>query len=443
MTKKITLVGGGLSGGLLSVFLARRGYEVFVYERRADMRSGRYEGGRSINLALSNRGIRGLEKAGIAKEILDIGIPMTGRMMHSREGNLAYQPYGKDGQAIYSVSRGGLNIRLLQLADAFPNIHMFFDYRCTFCDPETGFTRYITPEGNEVEDKADIVIGTDGAFSAVREAFMRGRFNYSQTYENHGYKELEITADELGNFRLNKNALHIWPRSSYMMIALPNPGGNFTCTLFLAWEGETSFDTLNSPEAVKAFFNREFADAVPMMPGLTDDFFGNPTGTLATFRCYPWVKGNAALLGDSAHAIVPFYGQGMNCCFEDCIVLDELIDECDHNWEEILKRYQESRKPNADAIAALALQNFREMRDLVGSEAFLHRKHIEHDLTELYPHLFKSQYELVTFHTTPYEYALKMGAKNDRLLDAIIDGKLEDKMGDQSYMEPLIKEMLA
>lgn len=443
MPQKITLVGGGLSGGLLSVFLARRGYEVHVYERRPDMRQGQYEGGRSINLALSTRGIRGLEKAGIAREVLDIAIPMTGRMMHDKTGNLAYQPYGKEGQAINSVSRGGLNIRLLQLADAYPNIHMYFDHKCTFCDPEQGITRYTDRDGNPVEDKADVVIGTDGAFSAVRDAFMNGRFSYSQTYENHGYKELEITPDAYGEFRMNQNCLHIWPRSSYMMIALPNPGGNFTCTLFLPWEGELSFESLKTPEDVQKFFNRDFADAVPLMPGLTDDFFGNPTGSLATFRCYPWVKGRTALLGDSAHGVVPFYGQGMNCCFEDCIELDEFIGEFEGDWPKILDAYQKSRKPNADAIASLAVQNFVEMRDLVGTAAFLHRKHVEHELTELYPELFKSQYELVTFHTTPYSYALQMGAKNDRLLDHIINNKLESKLGEPGYMEPLIRELLA
>jgi kynurenine 3-monooxygenase len=442
MAEKVTLVGGGLSGGLLSVFLARRGYEVHVFERRPDMRQGNYLGGRSINLALSTRGIRGLEKAGIDKDILDIAIPMTGRMMHDREGNLAYQPYGKDGQAIYSISRGALNIRLLQLADAFPNIHMYFDHKCTFCDPETGITRYTDANGNAVEDKADIVIGTDGAFSAVRDSFMTSRFNYSQTYEAHGYKELEITPGANGDFRIQKNSLHIWPRSSFMMIALPNPGGNFTCTLFMPWEGENSFASLSTPESVLTFFKKEFGDTIDMMPGLIDDFFGNPTGNLATMRCYPWVKQKAALLGDSAHAIIPFYGQGMNCCFEDCIVLDELIAEHNGNWPTALDHYQKSRKPNADAIANLAIQNFVEMRDLVGTPAFRHRKHVEHDLTELYPDLFKSQYELTTFHTTPYRYALEMGAKNDRLLNYIIDGKLEEKLADRSFMEPLIQQML-
>jgi kynurenine 3-monooxygenase len=333
-------------------------------------------------------------------------------------------------------------VRLLQLADAYPNIQMFFDYKCTFCDPEQGITRYTTPAGETFEDKADIIIGTDGAFSAVRDAFMTGRFSYSQTYENHGYKELEIVPAENGDFQLNKNCLHIWPRSSFMMIALPNPGGNFTCTLFLPWEGEVSFETLKTNESVVDFYQHNFVDAFGLMPGLTKDFFENPTGSLATIRCYPWVKGKTALLGDSAHAVVPFYGQGMNCCFEDCIVLDEFIEEFNGDWPKILNAYQQSRKPNADAIASLAVQNFVEMRDRVGADEFLHRKHIEHELTELYPDLFKSQYELTTFHTTPYSYALQMGAKNDALLDYLINNKLENRMAENSFMVDVIKQYL-
>ncbi|MCC7298328.1 MAG: FAD-dependent monooxygenase [Bacteroidia bacterium] len=444
MAEKVTLVGGGLSGSLMAVFLARRGYEVYMYERRGDMRGGNYEGGRSINLALSNRGLRALAKVGLDKEVLNIAIPMTGRMMHDINGNLSYQPYGKDGEAINSVSRGGLNIRLLQLADEYPNIHLFFDTKCTFADLDTGITRYQTAHGTEIEDKADVVIGTDGAFSAVRDAFMRtSRFTYSQTYENHGYKELEITPAESGDFPINKNCLHIWPRKSFMMIALPNPGGNFTCTLFMPYEGEPGFDDLHTPAQVQELFNKQFPDAVPLMPGLTKDFFENPIGHLATIRCYPWVHNRTALLGDSAHAVVPFYGQGMNCSFEDCIVLDEFIEEFNGDWGLVLDAYQKSRKPNADAIATLAVNNFIEMRDLVGTPEFLHKKHVEHELTELYPELFKSQYELVTFQTSPYKYAFDMGAKNDKLLAHIINGGLESKLTDKPYMEALIKEMLA
>lgn len=444
MTQKVTLVGGGLSGSLMAIFLARRGYDIHVYERRPDMRKGDYSGGRSINLALSNRGLHALKRVGLDQEVLNIAIPMSGRMMHDRNGSLSYQPYGREGQAINSVSRGGLNIRLLQLADEYPNITLYFDQKCVFADLDTGITRYHDNAGNEIEDKADVVIGTDGAYSAVRDAFMRSqRFSYSQTYEEHGYKELEITPDENGDFRINKNCLHIWPRKSFMMIALPNPGGNFTCTLFMPFEGNPGFDDLLTTEKVQKLFESEFQDAVPLMPGLTDDFFSNPIGTLATIRCYPWVSGRTALLGDSAHAVVPFYGQGMNCSFEDCVVLDDFIEMYHGNWDQILDAYQKSRKPDADAIATLAVNNFIEMRDLVGTESFRHRKQVEHELTELYPELFQSQYELVTFSTRPYSYAFNQGAKNDRLLDHIIQNKLESQIGDAKLMNELIRSYTA
>lgn len=443
MTQKITLVGGGLSGSLMAVYLAKRGYEVHVFERRKDMRDGSYEGGRSINLALSNRGIQALAKVGLDQEVLNIAIPMTGRMMHDRNGNLSYQPYGHEGQAINSVSRGGLNIRLLQLADAYPNIHLYFESKCIYADLEAGVTRYLMPDGSEHEDTADIVIATDGAYSAVRESFMKSsRFTYSQTYENHGYKELEITPDDQGEFRLIKNCLHIWPRKSFMMIALPNPGGNFTCTLFMPYEGNPGFDDLLHKSQVESLFEKEFADAVPLMPGLVNDFFDNPIGHLATIRCYPWVKGKTALLGDSAHAVVPFYGQGMNCSFEDCLVLDEMIELYHGNWEQILDAYQKSRKPDADAIATLAVNNFLEMRDLVGTPEFLHKKKVEHELSELYPELFQSQYELVTFSTKPYSFAYSRGEKNDRLLAHIISNGMEDHLANRKEMEPLLREFL-
>lgn len=443
MPEKITLVGGGLSGSLMAIFLARRGYDVKLYERRPDMRLGNLAGGRSINLALSNRGLRALERVGLDHEILAIAIPMTGRMMHDRTGNLSYQPYGKDGQAINSVSRGGLNIRLLELADEYSNIEIYFDHKCIFCDPDSGETRYQDSRGKEIIDVADIVIGTDGAYSAVREAFMHSsRFNYSQVYEEHGYKELEITPDESGEFRLNKNCLHIWPRKSFMMIALPNPGGNFTCTLFMPFEGNPGFDDLTSHENVRRLFEKEFPDALALMPGLEKDFFENPIGTLATIRCYPWVKGKTALLGDSAHAVVPFYGQGMNCSFEDCVVLDDFIDMYGGNWNQILDAYQQSRKPDADAIATLAVQNFIEMRDHVGSENFLHRKKIEHELSELYPDLFQSQYELVTFSDKSYSYAFNQGLKNDIILNHIIDNKLESKITDRDFFSNLLDEII-
>jgi kynurenine 3-monooxygenase len=405
------------------------------------MRSGNYVGGRSINLALSTRGLRGLAKVGLDAEVLDISIPMTGRMMHSVDGALKYQPYGKDGQAIYSVSRGQLNIKLLQLADQYPNIHMFFNHKCTGVNLETCESTYVNEAGETITDKADVVLGTDGAFSALRDAMQRTpRFNFSQTYENYGYKELEIVPNEGGDFQLDKNCLHIWPRKSFMMIALPNPGGNFTCTLFMPFEGKPGIDDLKTREDITAFFDTYFPDAVPMMPGLVDDYLNNPTGMLTTMRCYPWVNGKNALMGDSAHAVVPFYGQGMNCSFEDCVVLDECIEELGGDWTNVLDAYQKLRKPNADAIANLALQNFVEMRDLVGSDAFLHKKKVEHMLSEKHPDLFVSQYERVTFSTRDYAEALAYGEHNDRVLEAIIQNGWEEKLDDRTFVETLFAD---
>lgn len=442
MSEKITLVGGGLAGSLMSIYLAKKGYDVHLYERRGDMRHGKYEGGRSINLALSTRGINALSKVGLVDDILGISIPMKGRMMHSTAGDLAYQAYGRDDQAIYSVSRGELNIRLLQLADQYENIHMYFDHKCVHANLETNEMTFVNAQGETVKVVSDVVLSTDGAFSAVRDAMIRyPRYNFSQSYENYGYKELEIVPDSNGNFQMDVNSLHIWPRSSFMMIALPNPGGNFTCTLFMPYDGEVSLSNLQTKEQVSEFFNTYFADAVPMMPNLVDDFFNNPTGHLATMRCYPWVKNNVALMGDSAHAVVPFYGQGMNCSFEDCVVLDECIEKFAGDWSMILDQYQKSRKPNADAIANLALQNFIEMRDLVGSPEFLHKKHVEHDLVELYSDIYKSQYERVTFSNDGYLDALNWGAKNDALLEKIISEKLEDRISDQTFMRELISQM--
>lgn len=446
MGEKITLVGGGLAGSLLSIYLAKRGYDVHLYERRQDMRDGKYEGGRSINLALSLRGITALERVGLDRDVLNISIPMAGRMMHDAKGNTAYQPYGKEGQNIYSVSRSQLNVRLLQLADKYPNITMYFNHKCVEADLKTNETVFQNQAGELVKDKADVVIATDGAFSAIRQAMMhQPRFSYSQTYENYGYKELEIVPDSNGKFQLDENCLHIWPRKSFMMIALPNPGGNFTCTLFMPFDGNPGIDQLKTAEEITAFFKEYFADAVPLMPNLIEDYQNNPTGMLVTVRCYPWAKNNVALLGDAAHAVVPFYGQGMNCSFEDCLVLDDLIGAGRPNvpWNEILHQYQEKRKPNADAIANLALQNFVEMRDLVGSPEFLHRKKIEHALSTQYPDKFTSQYERTTFSTRDYAEAWEFGGKNDRILNAIIQNGWESKLEDASFINELLDEMLS
>lgn len=441
--EKIAIVGGGLSGSLIAVYLAKRGFDVHLFEKRPDMRKNKLSAGRSINLALSERGINALKKAGIDTQVLATGIPMAGRMMHTKTGELNYQPYGKEGQAIYSVSRGLLNVKLLELADEFPNITIYFNSNCVDANLQEGIAYFEDENGNRSEFKADRVIGSDGAFSAIRyEMQTKGRFDYSQTYLDHGYKELSIPPTANGEFQLDKNCLHIWPRESFMLIALPNLDGTFTCTLFFQLDGPLSFDSIKTPADLHAFFDTYFPDVKPLITDLHHDFFNNPTGQLCTVRCYPWTNGKMALIGDAAHAVVPFYGQGMNCSFEDCVVFDEMLEKHYPNWESIFSEYQKSRKPNADAIANLALQNFVEMRDLVGDKDFLHFKHVEHDLTELYPGIFRSQYELTTFTNEPYKYALEQGARNSEMVKKIIRLGLEDKLTDKTVIQPLFDEFL-
>lgn len=441
--EKIAIIGGGLSGSLLAICLAKRGFNIELYERRGDIRKGLAEAGRSINLALSTRGIEALRKVGLAEKVLDDAIPMNGRMMHSVKGDLTFQPYGKSGQFINSVSRSGLNTKLLELADEFDNVRIFFNHRCVDIDLNINTATLEKSDSSKITIDADILFGSDGAFSAIRSEMQKThRFNYSQHYENYGYKELEIPPGPNGSFLIEKNALHIWPRGEFMMIALPNPDGSFTCTLFLAYEGQHSFENLKSKVDVTAFFETHFPDAMAFMPTYLEDFFNNPTGNLATIRCKPWVYKNFALIGDAAHAIIPFYGQGMNCSFEDVSEIDEIIETYYPDWKKIFSKYQEARIINANAIADLACKNFVEMRDLVGQPAFIHFKKIEHDLVEKYPDIFKSQYSLVSFSTTPYSEALAQGFKNEALINYIIENKLENKLDDKSFMLTLFKDFL-
>ncbi len=436
MKEEITIVGGGLAGSLLAIYMAKRGFNVNLFERRPDMRKANIYQGKSINLALSTRGLNALSKIGLDKEILADAIPMYGRMMHSKTGELSYHPYGKDGQAINSVSRGRLNQKLIELADEFDNITLHFNSKCVDVDIESTTAIFELEDGSYKTVQSNRIIGTDGAFAATRNKLVTSnRFNYSQQYLHVGYKELNIPAGENGSFLMERNALHIWPRGSFMMIALPNPAGDFTCTLFVPFE---IFDAIKTNEDIMKFMNDEFPDAVKMMPTVIEDFKHNPVGNLVTIKCYPWVKDDKlALLGDAAHAVVPFYGQGMNCSFEDVVVFENMIDKYGTDWHKVFDEYQKERKPNADAIADLAIQNYYEMADKVGDKHFLHKKHIEHELAELYSDKFKSQYELTTFSLSGYKYALEQGKKNDLLLEKIIADKAEDKISDTDYMNGL------
>lgn len=413
------VVGAGLAGSLAAIFLARRGARVTVLERRADLRRNQLSAGRSINLALSTRGLAALGAVGLADAVLKDAIPMRGRMMHDHSGTLTFQRYGREGQAIQSVSRRALNEVLLDAAERIDGVELVFDARCVDVDLEAGTVVTRGPDGQRTERRGDLVIGADGAFSAVRSRMMRtDRFDYAQMYLEHGYKELTIPPADDGGFRLEPNALHIWPRHDYMMIALPNADRTFTCTLFLPFEGERSFAALHSPADVRAMFEATFPDALSLLPDLEREFFDNPTGSLCYTSCRPYHRGRAVLIGDAAHAVVPFYGQGMNAAFEDCLLLDQLLDA--HGWDrtdDALSTFSRTRKPDGDAIRDLAVHNFEVMRSSVTDPAFLDRKALEIALSRAFPESARSLYGLVTFSTVPYSEARRLAAEQDRLLD--------------------------
>lgn len=419
--RSVTILGAGLVGSVLAVLLRKRGYEVTVYERRPDMRKEAIGAGRSINLAMSNRGWKALELAGLREDIEAIAIPMPGRFLHQEDGSSAFQAYGKNGEAIYSVSRGELNKKLMDLAEQH-GAKILFNQRCSKVDIPNN-TIYIQDEqGREEAIKCDLLFGADGAFSSLRTAMSyMDRTNFSQYYIEAGYKELNIPAGSHGSWLIEKNALHIWPRHNYMMIALPNIDGSFTCTLFFPFEGDPSFASIETEEQVRNFFNRQFPDAVPLMPTLVHDFMNNPVSSLITTKIFPWkYEDKSCLIGDAAHAIVPFYGQGMNAGFEDCTVLEGLMEEYGEDWNTILAQFQEKRKPNADAVADLALNNFIEMRDKVADPVFLERKKVEKELGLRFKGRFNSVYEMVSFSHTPYAYALHCTKAQDILLGKIL-----------------------
>jgi len=421
MARSVTILGAGLVGSLLAIILRKRGFDVTIYERRPDMRAASIGAGRSINLAMSVRGWKALDLAGLRDEMEKIAIPMYGRYLHQADGSTASQQYGKNNEAIYSVSRGELNKKLMSLAEE-QGATIHFEHRCTKVDVAENVLHFETLDGEQKVVQADLLFGADGAFSALRSSYAsRDRVNAAHFYLEHGYKELSIPPDAAGNLQLEKHALHIWPRKNFMMIALPNTDGTFTCTLFFPFEGSPSFEKLQTEDEVMAFFKEQFPDAVPLMPTLREDFFNNPTSSLITTHIAPWhYEDKSALIGDAAHAIVPFYGQGMNAGFEDCTILAGLMDKYGNDWETILKEYDKSRKPNGDAVAELALNNFIEMRDKVADPQFLERKKIEKELGKLYPEQFISVYEMVSFSHIPYRTALNCIRAQDELLGMIM-----------------------
>ena len=428
---KITLIGAGLNGPLLAILLMQRGFAVEIYERRPDMRRVRMSAGRSINLALSTRGIHALQQAGLWERMRNIIIPMKGRMMHSVAGALTFQPYGQnEAEVINSISRLELNIALIDAAEE-QGATIHFNRRCTGYDWKTGAIRLRDEEtGKETALEAEVVIGCDGSASSIRAEMLRmNRFNFSQQYLDYGYKELTIPAGPQGEHLLETHALHIWPRGNHMLIALPNIDGTFACILFLPFEGADSFAGLTTPAQVGQFFASRFPDAVPLMPQLAENYFANPTGAMVTIKCSPWhVEGKALLLGDAVHAIVPFFGQGLNCGFEDCSCLVELLDRDGADWPRMFAKFENERKVNTDAIADMAIENFTEMRDRVADSRFLFRKKVELALEQRYPQLFVPKYAMVTFHRIPYSVALARGAVQDRMLAELCESidRVED-----------------
>src|SRR5438874_2050688 len=432
---KFILIGSGLAGGLLAAYLGRRGYEVDLYERRADPREGNMVGGRSINLALSTRGIHALEQIGIADEVLKHAIPMRGRMIHpaGAGARTIFAPYDVDpNKHINSIGRAALNTTVIEAAQRYPNVHVKFNHKCTEVDIDSPTAQLLNSSTTQpITASGDAVIGVDGAFSAVRQSMQLkiDDFEYDESYLAHGYKELTIPPGRDGSWRMEKEALHIWPRKSFMMIALPNPDGSFTCTLFWEFEGPRSFATTKTDDDVRRFFEEEFPDAVPLMPNLLDDFRNNPTGSLVTIRCAPWFyKDKIALVGDAAHAVVPFYGKGINAAFEDCVVLDECLAEFapatagpsvdGQDRQRAFAEYFQRRKANADALADLALENFIEMRDKTASRTLRAKKKLDHFLEAALSGVYLPLYTMVTFTRIPYAQAARRARLQDRIVYA-------------------------
>ncbi len=442
--KKVLVIGGGLVGSLLSANLSRHGYKVKLYERRPDVRGVELQAGKSINLALSVRGWKALDLIGLREKVEKISIPMYGRMVHDLEGNTVLQPYGKEGQAIYSVSRGELNTSLLDKAEKDYDVEMHFEWKCIDVDFEGGKAVFEhNKTGEKRTETADLIFGTDGAFSQVRADMQRTRrFNYQQEFIPHGYRELLMPANADGTHKIEKNALHIWPRGGYMLIALPNLDGSYTCTLFMPYEGKDSFAALEDDEKVERFFKEVFPDFYALMPNIVENYREHQLADLVIIRCYPWVRNNTAILGDASHAIVPFYGQGMNSGFEDCSVMDYLIENHDHNWDEILPEFQELRKPDADAIATLAMRNYVEMRDLVADENFILRKQIEKKIYSKYPEKWMPLYSQVTFSHKRYSDALKTGLIQDKIMEEVMNRPDIESVWDSAEVEEAIMARL-
>ena len=445
----ILIIGAGLCGSLLALRMAQRGYRITLVEKRPDLREVHQDAGRSINLAFSDRGMKGIRLVGLEEEVKQLCIPMNGRMLHDTDGNTFFSPYsGRTDEYINSISRTDLNIMLLNAADQFDNLTVHFNLGCktvTLQEASATFKHYITKEEHTFQ--GDILLGADGAGSALRKSMYLHKkflFSFSQNYLNHGYKELSIPAVEGGGYRTEKNALHIWPRGSDMIIALPNLDGSFTVTLFLDYDdAPDSFASLNSPEAIQEYFERQFPDAVTLMPNLIQEFQKNPVGPLGTIKCSPWhAYGKTCILGDAAHAIVPFYGQGMNASFEDVVVFDQVLEQYKGDWDAVFKNYEKTRKKDTDAIADLAVDNFHEMKEHTASPLFREKRKLETAFEKEFPNDYFSKYSLVTFNEhIGYQEAMQRGRAQDKaILNLIDDGKLPDSLSLKAKLDIVKQE---
>ena len=441
-SKKIAVVGSGLVGSLLAIYLRKAGHTVHIYDRSPDIRQIQFSG-RSINLAMSNRGWKALDGVGVGDAVREIAIPMDKRAIHLVD-KLNFQNYGQEGESIYSISRGILNRKMIDLAEN-AGAEFFFEQKIwdvTLADATLHIGE--TERGAWEDKKYDMVFGADGAFSRIRHRMQRqSMFNYSQEFLNIGYKELNIPANPDGSHKLDKNSFHIWPRGEYMLIALPNLDGSFTCTLFMPFEGENSFDLLKERKDVVTFFETNFPDSIDVIPELAEDFFKNPTSTLVTMKCFPWTYGDkVALIGDACHAIVPFYGQGMNAGFEDISILYEMMEKYGEDWQTVFSEYEKSRKPNADAIAELSYRNFLEMSSKTADDKFLLQKKIEKVFSDRHPDKWIPLYSRVTFSDRPYSEALAIGDfQNEIMQEVLLTENIEEKW-DSKEVEDKILELL-
>lgn len=441
--KHILIIGAGLCGSLLALRLAQHGYKIDLVEKRPDLRKAAISAGRSINLAFSDRGLKGINLVGLENKVKQLCIPMYGRMLHDREGNTQLSKYsGRDHEYINSISRGGLNALLLNEVEQFDNVKLHFNLSCQEVDLQNTLAIFKNEDDQEIQFKADYIFGTDGAGSVVRKSMMQQRnflFSFSQNFLTHGYKELSFPPTAQNEYAAEEGALHIWPRGENMLIALPNLDKSFTVTLFLAYEGgEYNFNNLTNPEIVKEYFQKEYPDALALMPDLEKEYFENPTAPLGTVRCSPWTYKNALIMGDAAHAIVPFYGQGMNASFEDVVEFDQYLVKSDFNLAEAFQHFSKNRKKDADGIADLALDNFHEMKSHTAKDIFLQKRKLEIAFETEFPKAYASKYSLVTFREDiSYAEALVKGRAQDHAILRLL--KYNQFKQDASLHEQLLQ----